>query len=204
MQKTLKSLLPPNWKIAGDLKLLVEALAVSFERLRTFLLAVMDEANPGTAEEYLQEWFNQLGMKYDSTQTLSSRRKRARQVYGSTGGQDHAYLQAQVQIRYPDVFIEHQSINSEFMAGSGMAGLMMATDYPSWYPELIPGADDPHFYFRVTGAVNTTADLYGLLNILSRIAPAPFEPILDVTIRSLTSTAASGLAMCGLMEAGRE
>jgi len=138
MDKGFKSLFPPSWTITGDFKALVEAIAVNLERIRLFFKGVETEKEPGTADEYLSEWYDQLGIKYDSSQTLANRQLRANQVYSSTGGQDPEYLNQQLQIAYPDVEIKAYTVTPEFMAGFGMAGLMMATDYPSWFPDPIP------------------------------------------------------------------
>ena len=203
MDKGLKSLLPPNWKITGDLKLLIEALAVNLERIRVFLRGVIAESEPGTAVEFLSEWFDQLGIKYDATQTLATRQAKANQVYSSTGGQDPDYLQTQIQKSYPDVYIEHAKPSPELMVGFGMVGLMMVTDYPSWYPSPIPGADDPIFYYRVYGEVDQVTDLLGVQNILSRIMPVPYEPVFSVVARSTTPRGDVGIGMVGLMMVGR-
>lgn len=203
MDKGLKSLLPKNWQITNKLQALVEALAVNLERIHVFLCGVISESEPGTASEFLPEWYNQLGIKYDASQTLAARQARAKQVYSSTGGQDIDYLNTQLQIAYPDVEIEYQKVDSTFMVGAGMVGLMMVTDYPSYYPDPIPVGADPHFYYRVTGEVDQVTDLNGIYNILSRIVPVPFEPIFSVTIRSLTPRADVGLGMVGLMMVGR-
>ena len=203
MDKGLKSLFPPSWSPTGDLKLLIEALAMNLERIRVFLRGVCDESEPGTAEIYLPEWYDQLGIPYDITQTLVNRRLRANQVYSSTGGQDPAYLNTQLQIAYPDVELQEVFIDSEFMVGAAMVGLMTVTDYPSWYPVPIPVGADPNFYYRVIGEVDQVTDLNGIQNLLSRIMPVPYEPIFAVTIRSLTPRADVGLGMVGLMMVGR-
>lgn len=203
MERSFKSLLPKDWNPTGQLQALIEALAVSLERIRVFLRGVLTESNPGTAEEFLAEWYEQLGIKYDPTQTLANRQASASMVYGSTGGQNKDYLEEQIHKRYPDVYLDYYAIDPEFMAGFGMAGLMMATDYPSWYPSPIPGGADPAFYYRVYGEVDQVTDLNGIYNILARIMPAPYEPIFAVTIRSLTPRADAGLGMAGLMMAGR-
>ena len=84
-----------------------------------------------------------------------------------------------------------------------MAGLMMASNYPSWLTPTPTDGSYPNFYFRVLGAVDNTFDLFGIINLLDHIMPAPYEPVFAVTIRNLTPTAMAGIGMTGLMMAGR-
>lgn len=203
MDKGLKSLIPPSWNITNQLRELIEALAVNLEQIRVFLRGVINESEPGTADEYLPQWYNQLGIKYDSSLTLEARQARANQVYSSTGGQDPEYLNTQLQIAYPDVSVTPYTQVIDNMVGVGMVGLMQVTNYPSWMPSPIPGGADPNFYYLVTGEVDQVDDLNGIQNLLSRIMPVPYEPIFSVTIRSLTPRADVGLGMVGLMMVGR-
>jgi len=204
MEKSLKGLFPPDWSLIADLKAVIESLSLSFERMRVFLNGVLDESNPSTAVETLEEWFNQEGIVYDSTQSTSRLQELANQAYSNAGGQDPDYLNTQLQKAFPDVQLQEVSIDPEFQAGFGMAGLMMASNYPSW---LVPTPTDgsyPNFYFQVIGEVDEVSDLNRITNLLDKIMPVPYEPVFSVTIRNLTPSAMAGLGMSGLMMAGRE
>jgi len=204
MEKSLKGLFPPDWNLIDDLKAVIESLSLSFERMRVFLNGVLDESNPSTAVETLEEWFNQEGIIYDSTQSTARLQELANQSYSNAGGQDPDYLNTQLQKAFPDVQLQEVFIAPEFQAGFGMAGLMMASNYPVW---LVPTPTDgsyPNFYFRVVGEVDFVSDLNRIQNLLDKIMPVPYEPVYAVTILNLTPSAMAGLGMSGLMMAGRE
>lgn len=201
--KSLKSLLS-KFRVGVDFTAVIEALGNSFERLRIFLRGILSESNPGTAVETLPEWYRQLEINYDPTKTLETLQARAKQAETSVGGSSIGYLDEQIQIAYPDVFLQEVFIDPEFMAGYGMAGLMMASSYPAWLTPTPTDGSYPNFYYQVLGAVDNTFDLYGIENLLDHIMSAPYEPVYNVTIRNLTPTAMAGIGMCGLMMAGRE
>lgn len=207
MQRTLRQLLPTGspWQLAPTFRSVVDALGLSLGRARTFVDAARDESIPSRADATLAQWYQMLGLPYDATQTLSTRRALARQAYTATGGQSLAYLNGVIQIAFPDVELEPASAYYEPVegAGEGEAGVMFATSYPSWLTPTPTDGSWPWAYYRVVGEVNIVPDLARLLGLLDRIAPAEMEPVLAVDIRSLTETAQAGLGMTGLMEAGR-
>jgi len=204
MEKSLKGLFPPDWNLIDDLKAVIESLSLSFERMRVFLNGVLDESNPSTAVETLEEWFNQEGIIYDSTQSTARLQELANQSYSNAGGQDPDYLNTQLQKAFPDVQLQEVFIAPEFQAGFGMAGLMMASSYPSWLTPTPTDGSYPNFYFQVVGEVDEVSDLNRITNLLDKIMPVPYEPVFSVTIRNLTPSAMAGLGMSGLMMAGRE
>ncbi len=201
--KSLKSLIS-KLKVGVDLTALIDALGDSFGRLVTFFRGVLTESNPGTADDTLEEWYTQLEIAYDATKLTEELQNRAKQAHTSVGGSSIGYLNEQLQIAYPDVFLQEVFIDPEFQAGFGMAGLMMASNYPSWITSPSVTGEYPNFFYRVLGEVDNTFDLFGILNLLDHIMPAPYEPVLAVTIRNLTPTAMAGIGMSGLMMAGRE
>ena len=202
-EKSLKSLIG-KLKTGVDFSALIDALAVSFERLRVFLRGILTESNPGTADDTLEEWFEQLEISYDPTQSTETLQKRAKQAETSVGESNIDYLNTQIQISYPDVYLEEVYIYNEQMAGYGMAGLMMASSYPYWLVSPPTDGTYPNFYFQVLGETDSTFDLFGIQNLLDHIMPAPYEAVYSVTIRNLTPTAMAGIGMSGLMMAGRE
>lgn len=204
MTKALKSLFPTDWFLLGDFKALIEALSLSFDRMREFLNGVLDESNPSTADDTLEEWHDQEGIPYDSTLSTAKQQTLVRQAYSNTGGQSLAYLTEQIQIAYPDVYLEEVLTDPEFMAGVGMAGQMMASSYPAWLTPVPTDGSSPVFYYRVLGEVDDTSDLERIQNLLDKIMPVPYEPYFSVTILNLTQTAQAGLGMAGYMMAGRE
>ena len=200
--KSLKSLIS-KLKTGVDFTALIDALGDSFGRLVTFFRGVLTESNPGTAVDTLEEWYTQLEISYDPTQLTKTLQNRAKQAHTSVGGSSIGYLNDQIQIAYPDVFLQEVVIEPEQQAGFGQVGLMMVSDYPSWLP--VPPVDGgyPNFYFQVLGEVDDTFDLFGIQNLLDHIMPAPYEAVFSVTIRNLTPTGMVGIAMTGLAMVGR-
>jgi uncharacterized protein YmfQ (DUF2313 family) len=203
--RTLRSLfLRTPWPLSDNLGALIDALALSIERLRVFLMDVLAESNPGTADETLRQWYADLGIAYDPTQSKAVLRKLARATYSAVGGQSRQYIESVLQIAYPNVSLEETIIETENMAGVGMAGQMMATDYYSWVPPAAQDGTYPVYYYRVTGTVSTPYDLNGIQNILDRIAPLTHIAVYDVTVLGITDTGMAGLGVAGLAEAGKE
>jgi len=205
MKRVLRLLFPPGsaWRLPGNLGNLVDALAESFTRLRTFFRGILSEALPGTAEDTLAEWYETLGLKYNPTQELAARQQRAEQAHTATGGQSKDYLEEQIQKAYPDVVLDEYETNPENMVGLGMVGDMQVQGFPSWLPSPPTDGSFPVHYYRVIGEVDDAIDLQGLQNLLTRIAPLTHEPVYEITIRNQTATSEGGLAMVGLAEVGR-
>lgn len=203
--KTLRRLLPVG-VFGPRLVAVLEALALSIGRVREYLAETVREAGPGTATETLPDWYAELGLSYDATQTLATRRTRAVQAERVGAGQSLGALNEVIQVAFPDVQLEPVRFTPTQMAGRGVAGRMMAQSYPSWYPPGAPrDGSYPVAYYRVTGAVDDAAARSALLNLLDRVAPAEMEPVIGgLVIRNQTATAAAGLGMAGLMQAGRE
>jgi len=86
MTKTLKGLFPPDWSLVKDLRAVVEALSLSFERIRVFLNGVITESEPSTAVETLEEWFTQEGINYDPSQSTARLQELATSVNFAPSG----------------------------------------------------------------------------------------------------------------------
>lgn len=202
MPRVLRQLIPRGL-FGPQFVAVVDAIAGAVQLAYVRARSIIAESNPGTATTTLQNWYSVLGIKYDATLSLATRQEIARQSYISLGGQSLNALNNALQFAFPDVLIEPVSFDTQQMAGVGMAGLMMAQDYPSWYAGTTDGTY-PLAYYRVTGAVNDAAERTALLNLLDRIAPAEMESVTGaLTIRNQTETAEAGLAMAGLAQAGR-
>lgn len=196
MTRALKNLLPRGsaWNLPTTTRQVVEALGASLERARVFSGSVLDESLPSTATETLAEWYAMLRIPYDATQTLATRRSRARQQWTATGGQSSSNLTEIIQIAYPSVSIlpSVEFFDSPEGAGEGEAGRMVATEGNFIWA-----------YFGVDGEVQSITDLLRLTGLIDRIAPAEMEPVYTVTIINTTPAGEAGLGMAGLMQAGR-
>lgn len=193
-------------RIAGNLKLLIDALSVSLERLRLYFRGIVTESIPSGATTTLEAWYAMLNLKYESTLTVGQLQREARQAWTATGGLSIGKLEEQIQIAFPEITLEtvSQYFPVENMCGIGMAGLMQATDYPSWISPAPTDGEYPIHYFFVTGTVQDIMQLVRLQGFLDRVKPAHMEPIYSVTVINVSGTAQAGLGMCGLMEAGKE
>jgi len=205
MRSTLRRLFPrgPAWRLTGTMGALIDALAASLERAREYARGIVDESLPSTATDTLDRWFRMLGLPYDATQTLSTRRQRARQAYTAVGGQNKAYLESTIQQAYPDVELEEPDFRTGDMVGIGMAGQAEVTNYAPWVPGAAQDGTYPVEYFRLIGSVQNTYERNGLAGIFSRIQPAHLRAIYDVTILNATETSEVGLALTGLAEVGK-
>jgi uncharacterized protein YmfQ (DUF2313 family) len=204
--KSFRQLFPTGyfWQLKGRLGQLIDSISLSIQRVRDFLYQIVTESIPSTAN-FLQPWFEMLGIPYDQTLTLDQKRRIARQAYINGGGLARGIINEQVQIAFPNVQIVEISgyypITS--MAGFGQAGLMQANDYPSWLTSApTDGSYAIHFY-QVLGEVVDIQELLRLTGLLSRIAPAWMQAIFNVDILNQIPTAQAGLGQAGLMEAGR-
>ena len=155
MHRVLKLLFPPGhaWTLMGELGDLVDALAESFSRLRTFFRGVLTESLPGTAVDTLQEWFEAIGLIYDETQPLADRQAAANAAYTSFGGQNLDYLNLQIQKEYPLIYLE----------------------------EILGDAEKIYYYF-VRGQIDDLADYNRIVDILVRIAPRHLVPVMIIEI----------------------
>ena len=202
MQRVLRGIIPP--RVFGPRFIaLLDAIAGAIQTLYDYIAATIRESNPGTATETLRDWYTSLGLSYDPTLGLHTRRSLARQGYISIGGQSQLQLQDTLQIAFPDISIERVEFDVEQMVGVGMVGRLMTQDYPPWFGGVEDGTY-PYAYYRVTGSLNDQQELTALLNLIDRIAPAEMEAVTgEIVVRNLTETSEVGLAMVGLAQVGR-
>jgi len=201
MTKVIRRLLPP--RLFGPTFLsAIDAVSTSIETARQFLAQTVDESIPSRATDSLSDWYAQLGLKYDSSLSLATRRAFASQQYATAGGQSKTALDGSIQAVFPRVDIDTPDYPITNRAGAGVAGLMVAQDYPTWYTGAETG-EYPIPYFYVQGAVVNQADYDRLQGFIERIQPAEMEAIYSVTIDTTTPTARSGRALTGLARSGR-
>jgi len=202
MTKVIRRLLPP--RLFGPTFLsAIDAVSASIETARQFLAQTVDESIPSRATDSLPDWYAQLGLKYDSSLSLETRRAFASQQYTTAGGQSKSAMEESIQAVFPRINLDTPDYPIANRAGVGVAGLMRAMDYPSWYT----GAEDGEYpipYFFVQGAVVTQFGYDRLQGFIERIQPAEMEPVYSVTIDTTTPTARSGRALTGLARSGRE
>jgi hypothetical protein len=75
------------------MRALIDGVAISFDRLALFLETVATEANPATAVDCLEEWFDQYGMPWLEAGSYSAKQEDALSRYITTGDQDIVYIQ---------------------------------------------------------------------------------------------------------------
>ena len=197
--------LVPKTIFGPKLLIIIDALAVSIDRAIDYFFESLREFSPQTAVDSLAEWYTELGINYNATQTLEIRRTLATQALRVDLGQSLVELNDVVHLSFPNVTLEAVRVSPTQMAGVAQAGRAMAQDYPSWYlADAQRDGSYPSAYYRVTGEVDSAAARSSLLSLLNRIGPAEMEPVIGgLTIRNQTATAQAGLGMSGLMKAGR-
>ena len=193
--RSLRLLFPRGfaWRLPGTSGTLVDALALSVDRLRLFARGVIAESLPGMADATLREWYAALDLPYDASLPLAARRARIAGAYTATGGQSFLYLQDRLQAELSDLYLQEAAIEDEgvaAVAGVGRAGLMRA------------GAGNPLHMFSVLGFVDTTDEYNRMLAILARIFPLHLQAILGVSITAYLGLARAGIAKAGVMRAG--
>jgi len=205
-KRALKASFPRGapWTLKGAFGALISALGNVLDKLYTYMRGTVTESVPATAEDTLEGWYAQLGIRFDPTLSTGTLQDRAAQVWSSTGGQNKDYIERTVQRAYPDVEIREIEYNPQNMVGLGMVGKMQVTDgYPAWHGSTPTDGSFASFDFRVVGKVDTSEDFEGLRNLIQRIKPATHSVTYDVEILNQTATAEVGLGMVGLAQVGR-
>ena len=90
----------------GDLKKVLEGLAISYDQAYEFLAQVKNEARPETAtENTIDLWLQALNLTAPVSATLAEKRAIAVAAYTATGGQSINYITGKINLLYPDVSI---------------------------------------------------------------------------------------------------
>jgi uncharacterized protein YmfQ (DUF2313 family) len=107
MNRALKSLLPAGspWRLPAVFRSVIGALALSLDRLKVFIDAIVTESLPSAAVDTLPDWYEALGLAYDPALALDVRQAIARQAYTAVGGQSLDSLQAALTAAHPDLTV---------------------------------------------------------------------------------------------------
>ena len=195
IEKTLRRLLPPGSPSAytGHALQVLEALAVSLARPKEFLRSVQDEANPGTATAYIDEWLALLNVSPEYGATLGDKRALAFSAWTSLGGQSLEYINAQIRKRYPNAFIYEQDLDTELRLGEAEVGDLECSD-----AELTQ-----RLYYVVSGYVDWAVERYGLQALISHIIPAHLSQIFQSRVQFDGDVGRCGIATAGRSIVGR-
>lgn len=166
--------------IGGYFSKLIAGVEVELNRIKTFLRGVVIESNPGTAVATQEEWYQQYGIKFNSTMSLKDRQATTLERYTSIGGQDIEYIQDSIdKAGFGDIVIfENAPPTGDASNECGIAECGVAE---CWAPNPLAG-DDWIFYYNVTGTVDTDADTDTVAAILQRIAPGHCIPLFDLSV----------------------
>jgi len=204
ISRLLVNLLPGGfaWRIFGDTKKVIQGIGTFFNRAKLYVEQGIAESRPISSVDELPNWFRALGLTYDPNQPLQSRQGRASQLFAAIGGQSKTYIEGIIQQAFPQITIEPFTIEYDSMAGRGMAGLMMATNYPSWVPLEYQDGTFPWYIFRVVGEVDGQTQFIQLQDIIARIAPARLLPVYQ-DIELFVDVMMAGVGEAGRGMAGR-
>lgn len=180
------------WRIfPGFFQDLLSGLNEEPKRIRDFLQTIVRESNPGTAIDTQEEWYQQYGLPFNETKSLTEKQAETLERYIALGGQDIVYLQDQVDkagfldITLVENFAPSGSTNN--VCGSAITGLARCWAGGAFGADWI-------FYYFVNGTVDTKEELIRLKALLQKIAPAHLVPDFNV----ISSDNVCGPAVCGV------
>jgi len=199
-------------KTRGDLKLLLDALSEEPKRLQEFMNAIAREANPGTAIDTQQEWYEQYQIRYNSKKSISEQQAETLGWYIALGRQDIVYLQDRIiKAGFPDIVIQERDESAEVVtnecgtAECGTAECISSGMHLSecgiaecGYSECMDARKifDTSwiFFYDVLGEVADSDELLRLKDLLQKLAPAHLTPVYAID----SSDNVCGVAECGL------
>ena len=86
------------WRIVpGYFADLLFALNEEPKRIRDYLQSVVIESNPGTAIDTQEDWYQQYGLLFNETKSLTEKQAETLERYIALGDQDIVYLQDQIE-----------------------------------------------------------------------------------------------------------
>lgn len=182
------------WRIfPGYFKDLLDGLNEEPKRLKAFLEKIVTESNPGTAVDTQEEWYQQYGLPYNSTKSLSEKQAETLERYIALGAQDISYLQAQVtKAGFDDVIIYENSppdLDNSNVCGDAICG--EAECWGGGNGGL--WGEDWIFYYYVIGTVDNDEERTRLESLLEKLAPAHLVPEFSIS----SSDNVCNVAVCG-------
>jgi len=186
MTKTLRRLMPEGKAWRGTV-LLQDGLSVSLDDARSFLTGIVDEARPETAEDFIDEWLELLGISMAESSTLGQKRKTAEAVFVSVGGQSVDYLNSRLRDAYPNAYIDEADSSDTGTAGVGECGDASCESEVAFT-----------LFYYVRGFVPFSRDVNSVKALLTRIAPLHLVPVYEV--RGVYD---GDVARCGVGSIGR-
>lgn len=180
------------WRIfPGYLKDLLDGLNIEPTRIRDYLKTIVRESNPGTAIDTQEEWYQQYGLPYNATKSITEKQAETLERYIALGGQDIVYLQDQV---FKAGFLDITLIENTEPVGfaSNVCGPAVCGVATCWNGSGF--GSDWIFQYYVNGEVDTKEELSRLKALLQKIAPAHLVPNFSV----ISSDNVCGPAVCGV------
>ena len=198
MRRVLDRLHPPGsaWRIIGDLALVVDGLADSLARVRTFIRAAWAESLPLTATDMLEEWHAALGQAYDPNQTPEFQRRMLDAIWVAFGGVQLNQLNLQMHKELEDVDIsEIYETDTTSECGVGECGLEEAGS-------TLSGSEVNPFIYLVSGTVENDDEAARVASVIQHFAPLHLTSSSSLIILTDSGTAECGLESCGIAECG--
>jgi len=198
-------------KVRDDLKLFLEALSEEPKRLQGFMEAIVREANPGTATDTQEEWYQLYGIRFNDQKSIMEQQAETLGWFVALGRQDITYLQDRViKAGFTDIVIqeidEGDSVTNECGgAECGTAECIADGFYLSECGISECGNSECMdsrvvydttwmFFYGVLGEVANDSELLRLKDLLQKLAPAHLTPIYAID----SSDNVCGIAECGL------
>jgi len=180
------------WRIfPGFFKDLLDALNEEPTRIRDFLKAVVRESNPGTAIDTQEDWYQQYGLPFNATKSLTEKQAETLERYVALGDQDIVYLQDQVEkAGFLNITLSENSpppVSTSNVCGVAKCGVARCWAGGGLGSGWI-------FYYFVTGTVDNSAELTRLQGLLQKLAPGHLVPSFSV----ISSNNVCGVAVCNV------
>lgn len=193
MSATLRSLFPRGsaWRLPGNLGAVIEGLADTLERVRTFLRAAITEAVPGSAVSMLPEWHAALGRRYDATQTVANQQRMLAAVHTARGGVGLVDLNGQMHKELAGVNFSELAYGPTSRAGLAVCGIERCGS-------VNPGTDANPYMYLVSGTVQNNNEAARVASVIAHFAPLHLLPSSILTVLSASGTSKAGLDTCGI------
>lgn len=161
---------------------LFDVIAANLALALDFLNAATVESSPATATTMLPQWYEDLGLFYDTAEPIDRRRERANTIYTSIGAQNPTYLRTQLQKEFQTVdFVERQKPGSYYY-----------------------GEDNP-LYYTVTGTLEREEEYDKMQTLIQKLFPLHLDytpPVVEV--EETVTSARTGVARVGVALTGKD
>jgi uncharacterized protein YmfQ (DUF2313 family) len=176
MRRFVASLLPSGspWQVEQTWAVLVAGWAANLTHAKEWVNEVKNHIYPSTATSRIDDWYWRLGIAKNSELSLEQQQAQLEAIDTAGGGQDVVYINTQLQVVYPNVWVERVEINNRL--GNRRARCGVATCQNSRLLDANGIATSSVYFYYVKGAAYPE-EQQGLADMLARLCPAHLQAI---------------------------